>query len=264
MNAISDSAAPLLVSLENGIARIRFNRPAVFNAIDVAMAQAFLGALRDIAADPGVRMLVLSGEGRAFMAGGDLAAMREDPLGASDALIAPMHEAVLLLAGLNVPVVALLHGAVAGAGLSLALTCDLAIAADSTHLSLAYVKVAASCDLGASWSLPRIVGQRKALELALLGDTVDAGEALHLGLVNRVVPAESLAEEGERLAQRLAAGPRRALAELRTLIRTSWQRDLAGQLQAEHAAFRRCAATADFRAAIEAFFDKRRAGHTGR
>jgi 2-(1,2-epoxy-1,2-dihydrophenyl)acetyl-CoA isomerase len=258
-----DQTNPLIVAREGAVARLRFNRPTVFNAIDVDMAQAFLAAVRDVAADPSVRVVVLSGEGRAFMAGGDLAALRADPVRAADALITPMHEALFQLTRLPCPVLAILHGAVAGAGLSLALACDLAIAAEGTRFSLAYVNVGTSCDVGASWSLPRVVGQRKALELALLGDTVDAAEALRLGLVNRVVPAAELAQEGERLAQRLASGPPTAHAELKGLMRDSWQRSMSEQLHAEHMAFRRCAATGDFVEAIDAFFAKRPARFQG-
>jgi 2-(1,2-epoxy-1,2-dihydrophenyl)acetyl-CoA isomerase len=257
------SSEPLIVTRDGPIVRLCFNRPAAFNAIDVPMAQAFLAAMENIAADSAIRAVVLSGEGRAFMAGGDLAALRDDPVGAVDALITPMHEALSMLTSLPCPVLAILHGAVAGAGLSLALACDLAIAAEGTRFNLAYVNVGTSCDVGASWSLPRIVGQRKALELALLGDTVDAAEALRLGLVNRVVPAAELAQEGERLARRLASGPPTALAELKGLMRDSWQRSLPEQLHAEHMAFRRCAATGDFVEAIDAFFSKRPARFQG-
>jgi 2-(1,2-epoxy-1,2-dihydrophenyl)acetyl-CoA isomerase len=258
------ATAPLIVDRDGGVAHLRFNRPDVFNAIDVPMAQAFLAAAQGLAADPGLRVVVLSGEGRAFMAGGDLAAMRADPVAAVDALIEPMHQALQILAGLRAPVLALLHGAVAGAGMSLALACDLAIAAEGTPFNLAYVNVGTSCDLGASWFLPRVVGQRRALALALLGDPVDAAEALSLGLITRLVPALELAAEGERLARRLASGPPRAMAELKHLMRASWQRDLAQQLEAEHAAFRRCAASEDFVEAIDAFFAKRPANYQGR
>jgi 2-(1,2-epoxy-1,2-dihydrophenyl)acetyl-CoA isomerase len=254
---------PLIVTRDGPIACLRFNRPAAFNAIDVPMAQAFLAAMEDIAGNPDIRTVVLSGEGRAFMAGGDLAALRADPLGAADALIAPMHEALRLLTTLRCPVLAVLHGAVAGAGLSLALACDLAIAAEGTRFNLAYVNVGTSCDLGASWSLPRVVGQRKALELALLGETIDAAEALRLGLINRLVPAAELAQEAERLTRRLAEGPQRALAELKGLLRASWQRNLPQQLRAEYVAFRCCAATEDFTEAIDAFFAKHPARFQG-
>lgn len=257
------SSEPLIVTRDGPIARLHFNRPAVFNAIDVAMAQAFLAALEAIEADPDIRVVVLSGEGRAFMAGGDLAALRANPVKAADALITPMHEALFLLTTLPRPVLAVLHGAVAGAGLSLALACDLAIAAEDTRFSLAYVNVGTSCDLGASWFLPRIVGARKAAELALLGDTIDAAEALRLGLVNRLVPAAELAQESTRLARRLASGPPRAQAELKGLLRASWKRDLREQLRAEHLAFRCCAATQDFAEAIDAFFAKRPARYQG-
>ena len=171
------------------------------------------------------------------MAGGDLTELRADPTGTAQALIGPMHEAVLLLTQMRAPVVASLHGAVAGAGLSLALACDLALAAEGTRFTLAYVNIGASCDVFIGWSLPRVVGLRKALEIALLGDAFDAAEALRLGIVNRVVPAAELESQTQDLAQRLARGPGEALAQMKRLLRTSFANDLRTQLDAEREAF---------------------------
>lgn len=255
---------PLIFRRDEGVAHIRFNRPEVLNAIDVAEADAFLAACRNVAADPGVRVVVLSGEGRAFMAGGDLAAMRQSPAATADALIQRMHEGIRLLAALPAPVLASLHGVVAGGGLGLALACDLAIAAEGTRFNLAYVNVGTSCDCSSSWALPRLVGLRRALEIALLGETFDAAEALRLGLVNRVVPAQALAAETDRLARKLAAGPPVAMGKLKQLMRASFDRDLADQLDAEAASFRHCAGTRDFTEALDAFFEKRPARFEGR
>ena len=151
---------------EGAIARIHFNRPQALNAIDTAVAAGFLRACEDIAADVGVRAVWLSGEGRAFMAGGDLAEMQRDPQPVAQALIAGMHGGLRLLATLDAPVVASVQGAVAGGGLGLTLGCDLVIAAEGTRFSMAYPQIGASCDCSTSWGLPRIVGLRKALELA--------------------------------------------------------------------------------------------------
>lgn len=177
------SDSPLVVERAAGVAQLRFNRPDVLNALDAGLANALLEACRSIASDSAVRVVVLGGNGRAFMAGGDLAAMRRAPVEAADALIRPLHAAVQLLSEMPVPVLASVHGAAAGAGISLMLAADLAIAAEGTRFNFAYTDIAASCDGGASWALPRLLGLRKALEIALLCESFDATEALRLGLL---------------------------------------------------------------------------------
>jgi 2-(1,2-epoxy-1,2-dihydrophenyl)acetyl-CoA isomerase len=254
---MSAPASSLRVSRDGPIARLQFNRPEALNALDRAAAQDFAHACRDLASDHSVRAVIIAGAGRAFTAGGDLAELRADPTGAAIGLIGPMHEAIVLLAEMRAPVIASLHGAVAGAGLSLALACDFAIAADDTRFTLAYVNIGASCDLSGSWTLPRLVGLRKALEIALLGEPFDAAEALRLGLVNRVVPAAELPAQTLALAQRLANGPAQSIAQMKRLMRISFEHDLRGQLDAERAAFLSCAATADFAEGVDAFIAKR-------
>src|SRR5687768_13301706 len=150
---MSDATEPFLFWREENVAHFLFNRPAVLNAIDVATADAFLAACRAVATDPAVRVVGMGGKGRAFVPGGDLGLFRKDALDGVTGLIDRIHEAVALLAALPAPVVASLHGVVAGAGLSLALAADLAIAAEGTRFNLAYVNIGASCDAGASWSL---------------------------------------------------------------------------------------------------------------
>lgn len=249
---------------EDGITHLRLNRPQALNAIDSSMAQAFLQACEACAADPDLRVLVISAEGRAFMAGGDIAQFREDAQSIPATLIRPLHEAVQILASLRAPVIASVHGAVAGAGMSLALACDLAIAADNTRFNLAYVNLGTSCDLGASWSLPRLVGLRRALEIALLSEPIDAATALQLGLVTRVVAAERLEDETAALAKRLAATAPAGVATLKRLMRDSFDRDLRAQLAAEEQGFAACAATADFAEAVSAFLEKRAPRFSGR
>lgn len=253
----------VVLTCEGGIANLTFNRPLAMNALDIPSAVAFLRACRSIAADPQVRVVVIRGEGRAFGAGGDLAALQHGAGDAALALIEPMHEAVKLLAALDAPVIASLHGVVAGGSLSLALACDLAIAAEGTRFNMAYANVAASSDVGGSWSLPRMVGLRNALQIALLSDTFDTTEALRLGMVNRVVPADRLQEETQALAKRLAAGPTLAYGRMKRLMRESFDNDFATQLDAERDAFRGSTETRDFKEALEAFFAKRPAVFVG-
>ncbi|SDM11174.1 2-(1,2-epoxy-1,2-dihydrophenyl)acetyl-CoA isomerase [Oryzisolibacter propanilivorax] len=169
-----------------------------------------------------------------------------------------------MLQQLDAPVIAQVHGAAAGAGMSLMLMCDFVLAAEGTKFNLAYINLGTSCDVGASWALPRLVGLRPALEIALLGDALNADEALRLGLVNRVLPAAELEGAAQALAERLAAGPTRAYGQMRRLLRGSLERGLDAQLQAEAEAFDTCARTQDLREGIEAFFERRKPVFSGR
>src|SRR5690606_16074512 len=144
----------------------------------------------------------------------------------------PMHRGLALLAAQPAPLVASVHGSAAGAGMSLVLACDLAIAARGTRFSMAYLRIGASCDLGASWTLPRVVGPRKAMELALLNPTIDADEALRLGMLNEVVEPEALESRTQDIAARIAQLPQPALGLMTQLLRRSANADFASQLQA--------------------------------
>ena len=255
---------PLLLERTGAIATLSFNRPGALNAIDVPMATALLSAVRTIAQDDSVRCVVLRGTGKGFMAGGDLATLRADPVQGARDLLAPLNEAVALLAQLNAPVIAQVHGVAAGAGLSLMLQADFVLAAEGTRFNLAYINLGTSCDVGASWALPRLVGLRRALEIAMLGDTYSASEAERLGLVNRVVPAAELDAAVQELAQRLASGPTLAYGHMRRLMRNAFDHDLPAQLAAEAEAFVACAHSADLPEGIAAFHAKRPATYQGR
>ncbi len=256
--------SPLLVTREGGIVTLVLNRPAAMNALDVPTATAFLAACQSLKDDPEVRVVVIRGEGKAFGVGGDLAELKQDSGTTPAGLIDPLHEGVKILAKLNAPVIASLHGVVAGGSLSLSMACDLAIAAEGTRFNLAYANVAANCDVSGSWNLPRLVGLRNAMQIALLSDTFDAAEALRLGLVNKVVPSDKLHEETQVLAQRLAAGPTLAYGRLKRLLRQSFETDLATQLDAERDNFTASSKTADFKEALLAFFGKRKPNFAGR
>lgn len=246
------------------MAHLRFNRPAQLNAVDLSTSLAFLACCKEIAATPGIRAVALAGEGEAFGAGGDLNVLKDDPAGAAPGLIGPIHEAIKLMASLDAPFIASVHGIVAGGSLSLAMACDLVIAAEGTKFNLAYVKIGATCDGSGSWSLPRIVGMRNAMAIALLGDTFDAAEAYRLGMVNKVVSKESLVAATGEIAQRLAAGPTLAIGRMKRMIRTSFDRDLPAQLEEEESQFIANAHSEDFRNAIDAFLHKRKPTFHGR
>lgn len=255
---------PLVAWRDGAIAHIRFNRPAALNAIDVAMAQGLLEACRAIASDDSVRVVVLTGAGRAFMAGGDLPTMRAEPIEGPKALIGRIHPALEILAGLPVPVLASVQGAVAGAGLGIMLACDLAIAADNARFSIAYPLIGTSADCASSWGLAKHLGLRQALEIALLAEPVDAANALRLGLVNRVVTPAELEAATQAMADRLASSATVALGQLKRLLRTAGERDFKGQLDAEAKAFLVCAETDDFKEGVGAFLDKRKPTFQGR
>ena len=254
----NDAAVPLVLERAGGVARIRFNRPAALNAISVPMAEAFLDAVTRLAKDDSLRVVVLQGAGKGFMAGGDLPTLRADPVAGAQALIDPLHEATLRLADIDAPIVAQVHGVVAGAGLGLMLQADFVLAADDTRFNTAYIHLGTSCDVGLSWHLPRAVGLRRALELALLGDAFDAAQAAQWGLVNRLVAAATLAQEVDALVRRLAQGPTRAYGAMRRLMHASFDSPLASALAAEKLEFLRCAGTADFAEGVDAFLAKRK------
>ncbi len=258
------SASALEVTRTNAVVTLRFNRPHALNAIDVPMAQVLLAAVKALAADPTVRAVVLCGAGKGFMAGGDLATLRTDPVQGAADLLAPLNQAVQVLATLNAPVIAKVHGVAAGAGLSLMLQADFVMAAEGTRFNLAYINLGTSCDVGASWALPRLVGLRHALEIALLGDALNAADALRLGLVNRVVPAAELETAADAFIERLANGPTLAYGAMKRLMRSSFDNDLPSQLAAETRAFAGCAATRDMRTGMEAFFAKQPPRFEGR
>jgi 2-(1,2-epoxy-1,2-dihydrophenyl)acetyl-CoA isomerase len=258
-----------LVRLEvaDGVATLCFNRPQVMNAMNADMMIEFRAAAEQVQNDGSVRAVVLRGEGGAFLAGGDLALFHERLKELPDVVVRwgrEMHFAILALRRMPKPVLASVHGAVAGAGLSILCAADLAVAADTTRFSLAYANIGASPDGGSTHFLPRLVGYKKAMELILLPDLFDAREAQRLGLVNWVVPAEQLGAETARIAARLAAGPTAAYGEAKRLINQSFERGIESQMEEELFAFARCARTQDFAEGLGAFLAKRRPAFGGR
>lgn len=254
----------VLLERDGAIATLTLNRPAALNALDDAMVEALYAHVGSIAGDDAIRAVVLRGAGRHFMAGGDIRVFAES-LGQDAAarrasfqrLVERVHASVELLARMPQPVIARLHGAVAGFGLSLANACDLAFASEDAYFASAYLQIAVTPDGGGTYWLPRAVGARRAAEIMLLGDRFGAPEAAALGLVNRVVRNEDLDEAVAHAARRVAAGPTLAVRNLKRLLRGSLQRSLSEQLQAEAVSFGQCTGSDDFAEGIAAFLGKR-------
>jgi len=262
---MSQPSTAVRMMVVDGVAEVVFDRPQALNTIDVATAEGFLAVCEALQARTDVRVIVLSGAGRAFMAGGDLAAFHAaaDAQTLASAIIEPLNRALLLLAHMPQLVLGSVHGAVSGAGMSIALGCDMTLAASDARFCLAYTAIATSLDGGGSWHLLRQVGRQRALELALLNSVLSAEQVLQLGLICRVVAPDELREQTWALARKLAQGPSFAFAQVKHLLRQAASKSLGEQLQAEHEAFRACAGTADFREGINAFFDKRKPQFVG-
>lgn len=263
---VEENSVTYTFERDSGVATLRFNRPNVLNAINVQMARTLSNAVAAAEAEPTLRCLVLAGEGRAFMAGGDVSdflSAGDNVAEVIDQLLDALNPTVLRLRQLACPVLALAQGAVAGAGLSLLAACDLAIAGDNSQFLMAYDKIGALPDCGGSALLPLLLGERRANELMFSGAVWTAPQALEYGLVNRVCAVESLAEEGAAWAAQLAAGPTRAYAGFKALRNARLGSDLAAQLERERAAFVAMTATADFREGIGAFVERRKAQFSG-
>ena len=261
----------VLLDMSEGVATITLNRPKVLNALDTALAASLSDILHQVECDPEARVVVLRGAGDGFMAGGDLKFFGgmldrepEDRRAEFRSLIHRFHESVLAIRRMPKPVVGAVHGAVAGAGLSIAVACDLTVASDNAYFTLAYCNIGTSPDGGSTFALPRVVGVKRAMEIAMLGDRFDATAALDYGILNRVVPAADFDSEIAKLAKRLAAGPTIALAHTKQLINNSLEATVETQLERETESFANCTATHDFPEGITAFLEKRAAQFTGR
>ena len=253
----------LLEALKDGVAVLTLNRPDRLNAMSPSMLDALLEALPRLAADPEVGVVVLTGAGRAFCSGGDVKAMAEGREFGGTTLedkaqaLRSRMEVSRWLHEMPKPTIAMVRGAAAGAGLSLALACDLRVAGDTARFATAFARVGYSGDFGGSWFLTQLVGTGKARELYFTTDIVDAREARELGMVNRVVPDARLEEETLALAARLARGPRVAYRYMKRNFNAAESGTLKDLLDLEAWHHTRCGLTEDHREAAKAFVEKR-------
>jgi 2-(1,2-epoxy-1,2-dihydrophenyl)acetyl-CoA isomerase len=260
---------PVTYEIVEGVATITLNRPDAMNSLDIATKELLRDTVLEAAEDTAVRCVVLTGTGRAFCVGQDLKEhVQLLESGSSEQLFTTVEKhynpTVTALATMAKPVIAAVNGVAAGAGASLAFACDLRIVAQSAGFNLAFPGVALSCDTGASWTLPRLVGRAKAIELLYFPSTIKADKALELGLATSVVPDEELLAEVATLAAKLASGPTLSYASMRQSVNYSSTHDLVDSLTFEMDKMNLTGASEDHRNAVSAFVAKQKPTFHGR
>ncbi len=251
--------------IDQGIAYVTLNRAKVLNALNAQMAAELSATVASLADDDTVRSVVVAGAGNGFMAGGDIGFFKQSlpELARGETqnltpLFEDVHAIVRGLRTMSKPVLASVHGAVAGFGVSLMAACDLVVAAQNTVFTLAYCHLGTSPDGGSTYALPRTMGLKHAMQVALLGERFDADRARSLGLVNWVVPEDARERETHALAARLAAGPTFAYGQTKSLLHRSLESTLEDQLDAERDSFIECATRPEFAEGVDAFLAKRK------
>jgi 2-(1,2-epoxy-1,2-dihydrophenyl)acetyl-CoA isomerase len=250
----------VLLERRGAVATLTLNRPEKGNAIDVPMARALLEAAIACDIDAEIRCVVIRSRGRMFCAGGNVADLHAKGEALPELLqeiTAYLHAAISRFARMQKPVISAIHGAAAGAGVGLAAIADIALAEPSAHFTLAYSRIGLSPDAGATWLLPRLIGLRRAQELALTNRRVSAEEAATIGLITRVVAEGQLELEVEALSDTLVQAATGALGRTKRLLLDGATTGIEGQLEAESAAIAAQGATAESRAGIEAFVERR-------
>lgn len=264
---MTDQLVTTGLDAETGVATLTFNRPEALNAVNVPMAEAFLAAVQKLKNQTGVRCVVLTGAGRAFMAGGDVSSMAGTPEQAGrsiSAILNAVNPAILLLRSMDAPVIAAVKGVAAGAGLSLALMADLVVAREDARFLVAYNGIGAVPDCGGSWFLTHKIGAGRAAELMLLGRTLSAADAKAWGLITEFAPQDQYEKLLADIITRTAGGPTRAFGAFRRLTDRANGNQLAAHLEAEQAAFLEMTRTADFAEGVAAFLAKRTPDFRGR
>lgn len=255
------SSPKLTIAREGPVMRLTLNRPDRGNSLDQELADALLEAVSECDGDARVRCVVLTGSGRLFSAGGDITAFAEDTERMPQALrklAGTLHESVVRLANMRKPLLTLVNGPAAGAGMSLAIMGDMVLCARSGHFTAAYGAIGLTPDGGMTWSLPRLIGLRKAQELVFTNRRILAAEAEQIGLVTRVVDDAKLAEEGARVAETLSQSAIGALATARLLLANSYSASLASQLDTEARTIAAMSRETECAQGIAAFRDKRK------
>ena len=262
-----DNYENIRFSIEDGLATITLNRPQSLNALSSGLKTDLLDAVRETAKpDSGARALLITGEGRAFCAGADLAegglSKADRDLGKS--LIDDYHPILLEIADLNMPVISAVNGVAAGAGMSIAISADIVVAARSAYFLQAFVNIGLVPDAGSTFLLPRLVGVARARAMMMLGERIPAETALDWGLIYEVVDDDQLVDHAKALGAKLAKGPTQALNGIRQLVSQSLKNNYAEQLQAEAKTQRLMGSTSDSAEGVMAFIQKREAKFQGK
>jgi len=255
------------VERNGGVATVRMNRPDRLNAYNPEMGKALLSAVAVASVDPSVRCIVLTGEGKAFSAGGDvefMATFREEGQGKFLDLAMRLHALIASLRKAPKPVIAAVNGVAAGAGFSMALACDMAVATASARFTLGYQNIGLSPDGGMTFFLARALGTQRAMEMTLFSKVLSAEQAAAWGLVQQVIPDADFAAQTAAIASLLAAGPTLAYARAKELYNRALSQPLETQLEEERQSIARSATTHDFREGVGAFLEKRPARFEGR
>ncbi len=248
------------ISREAEIACVILNRPQAFNAFDLELLESFASQLITLAADPGVRGIVISGEGKAFCAGGDLKYALSSPAGpvaAFHKLASYFHQAIVEIRRMPKPVIAAVNGVAAGGGFSLALACDFRVMGESARLKQAYTSAGLSLDGGGSFTLPRMVGLARALEIAAFDRPISAAQALAWGLATKIVPDAQVLKEAMKMAQGLADISLNSFGWAKRLLTDAFDNAFEAHLERERRGLTSCAAHADGREGLRAFLEKR-------
>ncbi len=257
---VAEASETVLIEKRDGVGLVTLNRPDRLNAMSTELIYALVEGLNGLAADRSVHCVVLTGAGRAFCAGGDIQAMTtQEPQTFEEGVEEQQefHQATALLHNMRKPTIAMINGHAVGAGLSLALACDLRIASDQAKLGQTFNRIGLHPDWGGTYFLPRLVGPAKALELMWLADVIDAPECLRLGLFNRVVPHAQLASATREIAAALAVKPALSLALNKRAVYDTMEHSLGEMLDYELDAQIRCFKSGDAREGIRAFVEKR-------
>jgi 2-(1,2-epoxy-1,2-dihydrophenyl)acetyl-CoA isomerase len=248
----------IIFEKEEGVGRIILNRPEAMNALNNKMREELISAIEETEKDIEIRVLVITGKGRAFCAGGDVKGMgtQERPINPS--------QIILRLANLEKPVISAVNGVAAGGGCNLALAGDIILASDQARFIQSFVRIGLVPDWGGMYFLPRLVGMAKAKELMFTGEAIDAREAERIGLVSKVFPSEEFEGAMNGLAKKLAAGPPKSLSLIKKILNWGQQSDLKTVMEIEHLAQGICRETEDHKEGLKAFKEKREPNFIGK
>jgi len=257
----------LLLNMDNGVAALTLNRPENYNALSLELAGELLEAVLECDEHSSVKVIIITGAGKAFCAGGDVKEFHQNLENASTylkRLTSQLHKSIAKICRMPKPVIAAVNGVAAGGGFSLSLACDLTIAAESAKFVTAYSDIAATPDLGMTYFLPRILGNKKAFELALVRKQLSASEAKEWGIVNQVVPDGELKKTTMEIAQKFMTASSLGIGATKKLLQLSLSQTLESQMENESEFIARAGKSQDFREGVTAFMERRKPGFSGK